>query len=502
MGATVLNQGHAATDLVCQLHERYPLVLTVFDLLAECGTQGYLVGGTVRDLLLGVQTHDFDFVVDGDGLRLARLLADRFDGAYVALDRERRTGRVILSAGTRSRGPGPAATYIDMASLRGCDLQDDLRDRDFTFNAIALCRNLQRQWRIIDPHGGAKDLKRRILRAVSSHSFADDPVRTLRAVRMQVQFECEIEAATRESLKAAVPLLARVSPERIRDEWFRILSLSCAGKALSELRIFGLLSFIVPQFANVLETTARTRPVGCPMHAIQVVSALEELWRALESPACCDAIPLPSALRACTPDLTQRYHSPICGERTRLALLKCAGLLHDIGMCVVPASDRSSVAIEDRGADASRQLARAWRCSNVEGSFLETVVRVHAQAAGLIRQAALTRRAIYRYYRRTGECGVDAVLVALAHGLVEDHSDWSHQAEMSAELIAAYLWRRDEMVQPKLLLTGQDLIEDFQQSPGPHIGWLLERLEEAQAVGKVVTREQAVEVVRSWLHEL
>ena len=122
---------------------RYPLIHQVFNLCAERDTLVYLVGGTVRDLLIGQETHDLDFVVQGNGLDLARHVADQLGGYFVTLDHTRRTGRVLLSRPSRPASttgesrPAPAPHYLDIASMRGDNLRLDLEGRDFTLNAIA-----------------------------------------------------------------------------------------------------------------------------------------------------------------------------------------------------------------------------------------------------------------------------------------------------------------------------------------------------------------------------
>lgn len=129
---------------------------TVIKLLPhmERDTPVWLVGGGVRDHLLGRYTVDLDFAVDGDALRMARHLADRLGGYYYVLDKQRGTGRVILE-----EGPGQRR-MLDFACLRGPDINSDLRARDFTINAFAINLRDPEQW--LDPTGGSNDLKQKI----------------------------------------------------------------------------------------------------------------------------------------------------------------------------------------------------------------------------------------------------------------------------------------------------------------------------------------------------
>jgi tRNA nucleotidyltransferase/poly(A) polymerase len=158
------------------------------------GRTVYLVGGAVRDALLGRASHDLDFSMEGDAIRTARRIADALDGAFYTLDSERDTGRVIVTNTDGSR------TIMDFASFRGADLETDLKGRDFTLNAMALSLSDNS---LHDPLGGAMDLKEKRLRACSPTSFSDDPARILRGVRLAAQFGFHILPETRTAMKTA-----------------------------------------------------------------------------------------------------------------------------------------------------------------------------------------------------------------------------------------------------------------------------------------------------------
>ena len=172
----------------------------------------YLVGGYVRDQLLGRPSHDADFVVAGEALRLARKVADRFGGHFFPLDKERDTGRAIL------RDEEGEPFFVDFARLRGEDIVADLALRDFTIDAIALDLSDPVGPRLIDPYDGCDDLRAGLVRAVSEEAFRDDPLRTLRAVRLAAELGMAIEPHTEALLREAAPLISRVSAERVRDE--------------------------------------------------------------------------------------------------------------------------------------------------------------------------------------------------------------------------------------------------------------------------------------------
>jgi hypothetical protein len=148
----------------------------------------YLVGGAVRDLLSSRFSPDFDLALPSNGISLARKVANALKADFMVLDDERDTGRVVVTNEDGSR------TFIDFATYRGESLDEDLRARDFTINAIAY--NLQ-DGTIIDPLDGANDIRAKVIRACSSTSFSDDPVRILRAVRQAAAFGYVIDKPTR-----------------------------------------------------------------------------------------------------------------------------------------------------------------------------------------------------------------------------------------------------------------------------------------------------------------
>jgi tRNA nucleotidyltransferase/poly(A) polymerase len=468
-------------NLILDALARYPLIDRVFTLAAERGMPIYLVGGTVRDLVLGRDTHDLDFAVQGSGLELARYIADRLGGYFVPLDRERRTGRVLLAhadppdLAPGTPRPGSKPQHLDIASLRGDNLRADLEGRDFTLNAIAIAHK-ENGWRLNDPLNGHQDLQQGILRAASPASFDSDPVRTLRAVRMQFQFDCTLEPQTRDRLRSAVPLLKHVSAERVRDEWFKILQLENAATALKEMTLLGLLHEVAPWFDRVQDLTL----------ALAMVREVERLWAALNEPVnqqSTGAVRLVGD-RLCdvAPHLRRRYTAMICDERSYLVLLKSAALLH--------------------GTRASRtELSAQWKLSKREVELLYQAIHHHPEVGALIEQIGLTRRAIYRFFAQTGEPGIDAAMVFMAHTLAHGApghggESWKDQTEGVAQLLNVWFEHHDTQIAPTPLLSGQDIMHVLAQPAGPQIGELLRALIEEQAAGKVCTRQQALDYIK------
>src|SRR4026208_535150 len=180
-----------------------PLVDKVRSILPD--QEIYLVGGDVRVRLVPRVSPALDFARPSNGIPVARRVANVLKANFMVLDHERDTGRVIVTESDGMR------TFFDFATYRGNNLEEDLRARDFTINAIAF--DLHNQT-LSDPLNGASDLRAKLIRACSQTSLTEDPVRILRAVRQAAAFKFKIEPETRRAMKQAVSLLPKASPER------------------------------------------------------------------------------------------------------------------------------------------------------------------------------------------------------------------------------------------------------------------------------------------------
>ena len=254
-----------------------PLMAKLRPYLARETQPIYLVGGAVRNALLGLASPDLDFVVQRGAIKLAFRIGDVMGAPAYVLDAERDTGRVVLA---------DADTMLDFSCFRGPDLAADLRDRDFTINALALPATAQAVDDIIDYNGGLGDLAARRLHIIHAGSLEHDPVRCLRAVRLATDLRFTMSPETRTAVLAAAPLVANASAERVRDELLKMLYKHGRASAVSELFTLGLLPIILPEIA-ALEDVPQSPPHHEPVlaHTISVLRRLEALDKALFEPA-------------------------------------------------------------------------------------------------------------------------------------------------------------------------------------------------------------------------
>ena len=452
-----------------------------------------LVGGCVRDRLLGRPTYDLDLAVDGDGLRLARRLANHFGGAYYPLDEARGTGRAILE-GEAGR------LVVDVARFRGDSLDADLADRDFTVNALAA--DVRAPGDVIDRHGGLADLEARLIRPVSEHSIRDDPLRALRAIRQATELGFALAPETEALIRRDGAALADVSSERVRDEVARLLARPQAAPHLCCMDDLGLLTVVFPEL-EPLRGLEQPPPhhLDVLAHSLATVQALEALL---------DGGQEVSNIQYLTPfagRLEAHLDEKLGGERPRLVTLKLAALLHDTGKAAARSVEGGRIRFlghEKQGTKLVGGVFRRLRFNRAEVRLAETIVRHHMRPLLLANRASVSSRAVYRFFRDTGDAGVDVLLHALAdHGAtyapdVED-DPWPRLVELTARMLADYYERKDERVAPPSLVSGSDLLREFALQPGPQIGELLEAVREAQVSGEVRTREEALALVRDKL---
>ena len=307
------------------------------------GVAIYIVGGFVRDLLLGVPSVDLDLVVEGDAIALARGLAEAF-GGRVSSHTRFGTAKWVLDAthaglrravGARRGVSTDLPASLDLVSARTefyshptalpsvqrGSIKLDLHRRDFTINTLALRLDGRHYGELLDPWGGGRDLHDRLIRVLHSISFIDDPTRMLRAARLEQRLGFTIDPRTLELMQQAMPLLDRVSGERLRDELALVLDEACAGAILSRLQALKLLSAIHPALdwdawleARFLEARAFQPPEVWRLKETPQPERLQyALWMARldanQVAALCDRLHFSLAMRAVVVDANRLTHA-------------------------------------------------------------------------------------------------------------------------------------------------------------------------------------------------
>jgi tRNA nucleotidyltransferase/poly(A) polymerase len=472
------------------------------------GEKVYLVGGAVRDQIIGLPIHDLDFVVKKDPELLAKKLAHHLKAGVYILDDLRHTARVVINTKTE-----PSIT-LDFAKFRGPSLLEDLTSRDFTINSMAI--DLDHPIGVVDPLDGKVSLKDHKLQLSSSSAFEDDPIRVLRAVRFCIKFQLFIDPVLKKNIKKYVPAVNNPSKERQRDEIFQILALDQVAEGIQLLDELGLIDLIFPQVSPLKEIMLPSPAKGTVWdHTEKVVSGLIKIIGWLDSieSGKRDQDTLGelfvTSLRKFFPQLREYISGTIVADRSRRTLLVFAAILHDSGVKICQSSDWDGstrfFCLEKISADIASALAAGFSLSNKEQEFIHRVIENHSLPESMKNSVyPLDRRTIYRFFQTTGDAGVAVCLLALADSLSIHENripleEWKAQLAIVQALFHAWWLESSKTVNVTPLLTGDDLQKQLSLKPGPRIGSLLESLKEEQASGLIKTRAKAITFIKHCL---
>lgn len=504
--------------LLAILDKTLHIVTQVADFFAEQQAQVYLVGGSLRNLLLGEPCVDWDLTTDGEAHGLARRLADRLGGFYAHL--HEKASRVVI------RSPQQADLVFDIAPLRGTTLEEDLRARDFTMNALAAplaavvaslsAARSTSDLSLIDPLDGSADLRRRWLRAVDTEVFRRDPLRLLRALRLARRYHLAITPGTEALIRRDAALLPQVAAERIHQELYALLSEPDALASLHLLDTSGLLPVLFPELQS-----ARGMHQPAPHHwdvlehSLQAVASLEELATALEAASGAPFAAKLTPTEAAADDLNEVRTLLREGEQQqvfRFAMLnspemKLAALLHDVGKPLTYVTDEQGgihfYGHPQAGAPVASEIMRRLSASVQDRRLAQLVTAHHMRPGQLGQDGVVTPRAIRRYFVDLGPTGVLVALFSLADHLATlgpqpCGQSWTRHLSVVRLLLTTYIRERTKILPPRLV-RADELMSRLKLPPGPLIGQLLEVIAEAQADGAIHSREEAIMLVKEYL---
>ena len=461
--------------------------------------QLYLVGGFLRDILLGRPAKDVDLVT-ARAAELAALLTKRTSNRAALIDKKYGTIRLIPAD---MNGSVIGSFNVDLAPLRGFSIEEDLILRDFTLNSVAI--NLTSWYargtlEVIDPLGGLENARKGRLRACERRSLEDDPLRILRAYRLASTYELNIETKTRDWILNTRRGLEQVAVERIRDEFWAILSGASPASVLRALDEDGVLVLILPECEPMKGLRQNE------YHHLDVwehsLSSLEALQSWLADPQ--------ELLGSYAQKGMAVLDQHVAGERTLSSLLKFGVLVHDMGKPACRTVDEKEVTHfyghEKTGAELATALCYRLRLSNREIDFISQLVRHHMRPIHLFHSKSPSRRALSRFFRLGPE-----LFWPLLFSFASDYmttlgpkSPGGNKRELFQQ-IHSWLEFYDQQLKPRQaqppLVNGHDLMDHLDISPGPILGKLLSTLRELQWEGRINSREEALQKASQLLSE-
>jgi len=438
----------------------------------------WIVGGAVRDALLGRTTSDLDVIVDGDAGAAARAVGRAARGPAFELSDEFGAWRVMAP---------DRAWHIDLSSLRGGSLQGDLALRDFTVNAIAEPLG---GGELVDPHGGADDLAAGRLRAVGPGAFAADPLRVVRLVRLAAQLALAADPGTIRLARASAPAAAAVAQERVFAELKRILAGDGVLASLALMDELGLTAAILPEL-HALHGVEQSRYHHADVHA-HTIEVLEQAIALQADPAALLGDEHAGAIAALLAE-------PLADEVDRGFALRLGALLHDAAKPATLGRRHDGTPTflgHDRaGAGLARDVLTRLRASERLKAHVAALTRHHLRLGFLVHETPLSRRALYRYLKTTEPVEVDVTLLSVADRLAtrgrKAQESIAKHLDLAREVLPAALqWRAQG--RRSVLVRGDELAAALAIESGPELGRLLAEIDEARFAGELATPDEAV----------
>ncbi|MFL5781687.1 MAG: HDIG domain-containing metalloprotein [Thermoleophilaceae bacterium] len=467
-----------------------PPVRTVRDALGAAGAPAWIVGGTVRDALLGRPLRDVDLAVTGSPERAARAVARAARGPAFPLSEQFGAWRAIGAGGD---------WVCDVSPLQGSTIEDDLAQRDFAVNAMAVPLPGEEAPAIVDPTGGRADLERRLLRVLGGDSVDDsaygrDALRPLRLARLATELGFTPDERTERLTREAAPRVADAAPERAFAELRRLV---CADRVIEGLELadrLGLVAAVLPELAGLHGVEqSHFHHLDVYGHTIEVLRQLLEIER---DPAAVLGADLAARVEAVLDE-------PLADELTRRQALRFAALLHDIGKPstrgVLPNGRVTFIGHDSHGAEVVEGICRRLRTSERLRTFLAAITRRHLVLGFLVHERPLSRAAVYRYLTVCQPVEIEVTVLSCADRLAtrgrNAEAAIAKHLDLARELLEdALLWR--EHGPPRPPVRGDELGDALGIEPGPEIGALLKRLEEASFTGEVADRDDALDLAR------
>lgn len=415
------------------------------DVFKKAGFQIYLVGGAVRHLIEGKKAKNWDFTTSADPVEIQKLFKDSFyNNIY---------GTVSVKMNDSIFEVTPFRSESDYKDRRhpskivwAKTLKEDLKRRDFTIGSIAFDGE-----KIIDPHNGREDLKRKLVRAVGDPDkrFSEDALRLIRAVRLASQLGFLIEKKTRASIKKNAHLIKKISAERIRDELFKILSSDNPSEGMLFLRNTGLLKYFLPELDACFEVPQKS---------------------------------------------PRRHHIFDVGTHSVMSLKHCrsydvitrfATLIHDIGKAETYKKDKKTGLItfhshEVTGTRLAKKIADRLKLSKKEKDKLVRLVRHHQFSVS----EHQTDSAIRRFIRQVGkECLVDMLALRTADRVGSGAKPTSWRYELFKKRLEQV--QKEPFKVTDLKVSGDDVMERLNLKPGPAVGKVLKKIFDEVVEGRV-----------------
>ncbi len=438
----------------------------------------YLVGGAVRDFLMNKKTYDRDLIVcDVDAREFAKKIADYFDATFVPLDEENKIYRVVLQ---------DKLNYLDITNPIENSLKKDLARRDLAINAIAINLN---SGEIFDPFNGIWDIQNKIISDISEQNFIDDPLRLLRIFRFQANLGFSISSELLDIVRKYFKLISKPAYERVIYEIVKLFAGEYAHLALLNMDRCGLLEEIFPFVAELKKVPENSHHhLDLFNHSIETVKQISDLYSSSKI------------------EVREHLDRIDFGGFSRLAHLRFAGFLHDIGKfstwTIIDGRHRF-IKHDDVGSKLSVEILKSMHFSNKQIEYISQMIKYHIYPSHVMSSQDTSEKIMMRFVRRMKDNSIDNVILAMADRLsargpeITDEIVNNNISSLN-KLLKFYLSKKDELKPLPKLLDGKEIMSLLDIKPSPVLGQIIEALHEAQLDGDVTCRDQAIKFVQNF----
>ncbi len=444
----------------------------VIELIKKIDSNSYLVGGAVRDYLLGKNSYDRDIIVR-NARDFAQKLANETNGTFIELDQENNIYRVVLK---------DKLNYIDITQAD--DIEIDLKRRDFTINSIAIDLSNNQ---IIDINKGQEDLKNKIIRSISEQNIIDDPLRILRAYRFSAILGFEIESNTKEQIHNHINLIKNPAKERINYELMKLFEGNYTAKVLSEMS--EIIDIIYPIFIDVKKVPKNTHHhLNLFDHSIETVNQIQKIYESSQE------------------EVRQHLEKEDFGGFTRLAHLKFAGFLHDIGKYstwTIEGERHRFIKHDDVGSKMAKEILKQNKFSKKQIEYITNMIKNHIYPSQVVSAENINEKIYMRYIRKMEENVIDNIILAKAdrlsaRGPAITNEIIEENIRNLDKLLNYYLSIKDKLKPIPKLLSGNEIMELKKIPQSPLLGEIIKALQEEQTEGNITTKEEAINFVLTY----
>lgn len=440
----------------------------------------YLVGGSVRDAILGKASYDRDLIVtDFDAKEFSLSVAKFFDGVFVPLDEENKIFRVVLKN---------KKDYIDITNPVGGNLYNDILRRDLTINAIAVDIKSGEIPEICEPF--VNDLNNNVIKSIKNENFTDDPLRMLRAFRFYSVLGFKIDTELLGFIKNNLNLLEKSAKERIEYELLKLFSGKFCHDALLKMDEVGMLELLFPFVKELKQVPPNSHHhLDLFSHSIETVKQVGIIYE-----------------NSCA-EVKKHLERTAFGGASRLAHLRLASFMHDIGKFSTWTIEEDTgrhrfIKHDDAGAKMCVPILKNLCFSNKQIDYISYIIKKHMYPSGVVSSPELSEKVMLRYIRHSGENAIDNIIIAQADRLSArgtEVTDEMVNENISAlnNLLKFYIDVKDSLKPLPKLLDGNEVMKILQIKPSPKLGEVMDALHEAQISGDVITVDDAVNYVKS-----